>query len=87
MNKLEQLQMLHKKILEDTMNDAQRLGELYLTLQGVSAELFEIMERHPDVKHIKDNLGKAMGGLSSIAHEIYSEAHALKKEEENENTK
>ena len=63
------------------MKDAQRLGQLYLKLQEVSGELFEIMERHPSVKHVKDNLGESMESLSDIAHKIQSEAHELKKEE------
>jgi hypothetical protein len=64
------------------MKDAQKLGDIYLQLQLISAELFEIMERHPDVIHVKQNLGEAMHGLSSIAHDIYTEAHQLKKEED-----
>jgi hypothetical protein len=66
------------------MKDAQKLGDIYLQLQLISSELFEIMERHPNVIHVKKNLGEAMHGLYSIAHDIYREAHELKKEEDND---
>ncbi len=77
-------QLLEKNItgIGNNMKDAEKLGQCYLKLQKVSAELFEIMERHPDVKHVKDNLRKAMQGISDIAHDIYTEAHRLKEEED-----
>lgn len=78
------MKLIDKNItgIVNNMKDAEKLGQCYLKLQKVSAELFEIMERYPNVKHVKDNLGEAMQGISDIAHAIYIEAHELKKEED-----
>jgi len=66
------------------MKDAQKLGEIYLTLLEQSADLFIIMERHPDLIQVKEHLHDAIQKLSKIAHEIHEDAYELKKEEDNE---
>lgn len=65
------------------MKDAEKLGQIYLTLVEQSADLFVIMERHPDLIQVKEHLHDAIQRLSKIAHEIHEDAEKLKKEENN----
>jgi hypothetical protein len=63
--------------------DIKELYNIYLELVSIGAKLFTIMERHPEVKTVKDHLFKSVQALSDIAHGLIHDATELK-EEDNE---
>jgi len=60
------------------MKDREILIEKYEEIRDICVELYDIADRHPEVKQVHDSLIEMAGVLMDKAHELYKDAYKLK---------
>jgi hypothetical protein len=66
------------------MKDTKLLIEKYEELRDICIDLYDIADRHPELKHVHDSLIEVADALIKKAHVLFTEAYELKRDEENE---